>query len=174
MSVDNLPVLACVRAQSGRLSTLARLVSENPRSSLLKPGQAGVGKRALEELGAAGVIFGKVAAVERIEHVLHGNVARELRDAMRHALVIAHREVGGKAGVNARAIRRADDDDRDMPTAEDWQDVLEVGGKVAVGNGDCHMVGARGKRRAHLGFGIVVARRALPVESRRSRNIPAG
>ena len=46
-SVDNLPVLACVRAQSGRLSTLVRLVSENPRSLLLEPGQAGVGKRLL-------------------------------------------------------------------------------------------------------------------------------
>lgn len=76
-----------------------------------------------------GVVFGEVTAVERIEHILHGDVARELRDAMRHALVVAHREIGGKAGVNARAIRRADDDDRDMPTAEDRQDALEVGGQ---------------------------------------------
>lgn len=83
MSVDNLPVLVCARAQSGRLSTLVRLVSENPRSSLLEPGQAGVGKRLLQELGAAGVIFGKVAAIERIEHVLHGDVAGKLRDAVR-------------------------------------------------------------------------------------------
>ena len=66
-----------------------------------------------------GVVFGEVAAVERIEHVLHGDVARELRDAMRHALVVTHREVGGKARVNACAMRRADNDDRDMPTAED-------------------------------------------------------
>ena len=33
-----------------------------------------------------------------IEHVLHGDVARELRDAIRHALVVAHREIGSKAG----------------------------------------------------------------------------
>jgi len=32
---------------------------------------------------------------------LHGDVARELRDAMRHALVVTHRRVGGKVGVNA-------------------------------------------------------------------------
>ena len=31
-SVDNLPVLACVRAQSGRLSTLNLYAGENPRS----------------------------------------------------------------------------------------------------------------------------------------------
>lgn len=75
-------------------------------------------------------------------HVLHGDVAGELCDAMRHALVIAHREIGGKAGVNAGAVRCADDDDRDMSTAEDWQDLPEVGGKAAVGDNDCHMVGA--------------------------------
>ena len=45
--VDNLPVLACVRAQSGRLSTLVIRVSKNPRSLLLEPGEAGVGKRSL-------------------------------------------------------------------------------------------------------------------------------
>lgn len=108
-----------------------------------------------------GVVFGEVTAVERIEHILHGDVARELRDAMRHALVVAHREIGGKAGVNARAIRRADDDDRDMPTAEDRQDALEVGGKAAVGDDDCRMVGTRGERRSHLGLDTVVARRAF-------------
>ena len=32
MRVDNLPFLACVQAQSGRLSTLVILVSKNPRS----------------------------------------------------------------------------------------------------------------------------------------------
>ena len=120
-------------------------VGDCPRSSLLEPGEAGVGERALQEFGAAGVVFGEVAAVERIEYVLHGDVAGELRDAVRHALVIAHREVGGKTGVQARAIRRADDD-RDMSAAEDRQDVLEVGGKAAVGDNDCRMVGARGKR----------------------------
>ena len=160
-SVDNLPVLACVRAQSGRLSTLVRYASENPRSSLLKPREAGVGKRALQEFGAAGVVFGEVAAVERIEHVLHGDVAGELRDAMRHTLVVTHREVGGKARVNASAIRRADDDDRDMPAAENRQDVLEVGGKAAVGDDDCRMVGTRGERRTHLGLSAVVARCAF-------------
>ena len=174
MSVDNLPVLACARAQSGRLSTLVRWASKNPRSSLLEPGQAGVGERALQEFGAAGVVFGEVAAVERIEHVLHGDVACELRDAVRHALVIAHRKVGGKAGVNARAVGRADDDDRDMPAAEDRQDFLEVGRKATVGDGDCHMVGARGKRRAHLGFGIVVARCAFTGGEQAIADIPAG
>lgn len=84
-------------------------------------------------------------------------MARELRDAMRHALVVTHRKVGGKAGVNASAIRRADDDDRDMPTAENRQDALEVGGKAAVGDDDCRMVGARGERRSHLGLDAVVA-----------------
>ena len=39
--------------------------------------------------------------------------------------------------------------------------VVVIGGKAAVGDGDCHMVGARGERRAHLGFDIVVARRAF-------------
>lgn len=108
-----------------------------------------------------GVVFGEVAAVERIEHVLHGDVARELCDAMRHALVVTHRKVGGKAGMQACTVWRADDDDRDMSTAEDRQDVLEVGGKAAVGDDDCRMVGARGERRAHLGLDTVVARRAL-------------
>ena len=39
-----------------------------------------------------GVVFGEVAAVERIERVLHGDMAGELRDAMRHALVVTHRK----------------------------------------------------------------------------------
>ena len=108
-----------------------------------------------------GIVFGEVAAVERIEYVLHGDVARELRDAMRHALVVTHRKVGGKTRVQARAIRRADDDDRDMPAAEDRQDVLEVGGKAAVGDDDCRMVGTRGECRSHLGLDTVVARRAF-------------
>lgn len=38
---------------------------------------------------------------------------------------------------------------------------LRLGGKAAVGDDDCHMVGARGERRAHLGLDIVVARRAF-------------
>ncbi len=74
--------------------------------------------------------------MERIEYVLHGDMACEPRDAVRHALVIAHRKVGSKAGVNARAVWRADDDDRDMPAAEDRQDFLEVGRKAAVGDND--------------------------------------
>ena len=83
---------------------------------------------------------------------------------MRHRAfpdMITHRKVGGKARVNARAIRRADDDDRDMSTAEDRQDVLEVGGKAAVGDDDCRMVGTRGECRSHLGLDTVVARRAF-------------
>lgn len=36
MRVDNLPVWACVRAQSGRLSTLICCVCENPRSFLFR------------------------------------------------------------------------------------------------------------------------------------------
>lgn len=43
-SVDNLPFLAPVWTQSGRLSTLVRYASENPRSSLLESGEAGVGE----------------------------------------------------------------------------------------------------------------------------------
>lgn len=46
-SVDNLPFLAPVWTQSGRLSTLVRWTSNNPRSSLLEPREAGVGERAL-------------------------------------------------------------------------------------------------------------------------------
>ena len=80
---------------------------------------------------------------------------------MRHTLVVTHREVGGKARVNASAIRRADDDDRDMPAAENRQDVLEVGGKAAVGDDDSHMVGARGERCSHLGLATVMACRAF-------------
>ena len=60
---------------------------------------------------------------------MHGDVACELRDAVRHALVIAHRKVGGKAGVNARAVWRADDDDRDMLAAEDRKISLRLGAR---------------------------------------------
>lgn len=38
---------------------------------------------------------------------------------------------------------------------------LRLGGKAAVGDGDCHMVGTRGECRSHLGLDTVVARRAF-------------
>ena len=92
---------------------------------------------------------------------MHGDVAGELRDAVRHALVVAHREVGGKAGVQARTIRCADDNDGNMSAAEDRQDFLEIGRKTAVGDDDRHIAGIRGERRAHLGLGATVACGAL-------------